>query len=71
MAQAPPIHHVTQTVTTLNGLLICAKISEISENWSNARVLCVAFVAGWLVAPGWGWDNSGSGFSQILGGWVS
>ena len=23
MAHAPPIHHVTQTVTTLNGLLIC------------------------------------------------
>ena len=29
MAQAPPIHHVTQTVTTLNRRIVCDKISEI------------------------------------------
>ena len=45
MAQAPPIHHVTQTVTTLSRLLICDKFSEISENWSNAGVSCAALVA--------------------------
>ena len=48
---APPIHHVTQTMTTLNRLLTCDKISEISENWSNARVLCTALMACWL--GGW------------------
>ena len=66
MAQAPPIHYVTQTVMTLNRLLVCDKISEISENWSNARVLTTALVAGWVGGwlsnppPSWGWDNSGS-----------
>ena len=69
MGQAPPIHHVTQAVRTLNRLLICDKISEISENWSNARVLCTALVVGWVavqppVGVGqnlgpWGFPNSG------------
>ena len=32
-------------------VLMCGKISENSENWSNDRVLCTALEAGWV--GGW------------------
>ena len=69
IAQAPPFYHVSRasssTVTTMIRLLICFKISE---NSSNARVLCPALVSGWLAGwlavqqpppPPCRWDNSG------------
>ena len=55
---------------TLGRLLICDKISEISGNWSNARVLCTlraGRVGGWLAVPPPPPTPGGGG--TILGPW--
>ena len=82
MGQAPPIHHVTETVMTMKRLLICFK--KFSNFWKPVQCLCLVYrfggwLGGWVVGcptpPPPPWGGAGqfwvTGFSRILGGWVS
>jgi len=52
MAQAPPIHHVSQTVTTLNRLLKFLKTGPMFVSCVLLWWVCVCvWVGGWLPPP--------------------